>query len=120
MHAANELLRRVWYGADEQTVYFRFDLTRPLRTGEEIRVHCRSPRECVFAVGTGQMSLHFREGALNACLRAIVGETVEAAVSRSAILGKTGTAMDISITVAAESGTISFPRQGTLTLPLTA
>lgn len=120
MHAANELLRRVWYGADKQYVYFRFALTRPLRYGEEITVQCHSPRESVFTVSTGSMSLHIREGALNAELRAIVGETVEAAISRSAILGETGTAMDIKLIVAAESGTISFPRQGTLTLPFFA
>ena len=118
MHAANELLRRVWYGADDDCLYFRFDLTRPLRRGELITVHCRSPRECSFAVGVGSMTLRAEGDALDAELRAAAGEAVEAAVSRRIFTD--GAPPEFSITVAAETGAMTFPRFGAVALPLTA
>lgn len=117
MHAANELLCGVRYGADEKTVYFRFDLIRSLRPGEKITIRSIGTQESILTFGIGQMALNINGGELRAELRCAVAETAEIAASRDIFSGSDAI-MEIIVMVATESGTISFPHSGTIKLPL--
>ncbi|GAB1430190.1 glycoside hydrolase family 57 protein [Ignavibacteria bacterium] len=117
MHAANELLHRVRYGADEKTVFFRFEFARPLHTSEKITVQSRRTREAALTFGIGQMALNVSGGELRSELHCAIAEAAEVAVSRE-VFGEVSESLEIMIIIATETGTMTFPRSGTMKLPL--
>jgi len=127
MHRADDMERRIWFGADDASVYVRFDIHLPLEEGQGIRL---------VLAGNGRSAvLHFTQQsvALEAVtdehgrvsivgFAAAINETLEAAVPMSHFDG-TGRRLE-SIGIVCEiyehgHATERFPQQGEIICPLT-
>lgn len=126
MHRANDMERRVRFGADERTVYVRLDIPLPLEEGQGIRLMIvGNKRPVVLHFSPQSVALEAatdEQGRISVVgFAAAVAQTLEAAIPMEHFDG-TGMRLD-SIGIACEiyehgHPTERFPQQGEIQCPL--
>ncbi len=116
MHAANVLLRRIRYCNDDNFLYFRFELTRPIKKAEEIIVYCHKPMQYSFSIGMGKTHLHIDPTDQRIEFAAIIDGVAEASIAY--INNLTDLMPEFNFVVCVENEIVTYPRNGSVKLRL--
>lgn len=118
MHQVGELLGRVWYGFDEQNMYFRIDTVRSLRQGDRIELRFSSPAKFTASfqpngfIIEGDAMMSFYK------IRYASDEIIEFSLSReifnTMINNTPKSAIELSIKTISTDGELTYPRQGNI------
>ncbi len=125
MHRAEDLERRIWFGADTRMFYLRFDTPLPLEEGEGIRLTLTGQRSVVlqFTGSTVGMEASTDDRGRVALVgfSAAIGETLEAAIPLGHFSSEKTPVESIGLVCEIyEHGhpTERFPQQGEVLCPL--
>ncbi len=121
MHQVGEILDRLWYGSDEDNVYFRCDLLRKLEAENRIEIQFQSPKEFVIAISENSFEVSSESDLSIKKFSFSQKDIVEFAVSRKTFADETpaefkNLAIELTIKTKTTDAELIYPRQGCIEL----
>ena len=120
MHQVGEILVRFWYGADEESYYFRCDTTHKLKDGEFIEVQFIEPVNFSIIMRKSNFELRAYKNIVFNSLVFAEHDTVEFGISKSAFFPNPNAdnheKLELVMMTKTKEAEIFYPRQGSLSL----
>lgn len=125
MHHATDIFKRIWFGRDQEMLYFRCDINRPLLENEQIELYFIAPKQVAIKQSRTSLTIqtYFASGVPTTfpnCSFAY-DSVFELAVPQNFLfgtdkMGTTDNTLQIRIHVTSQTGTNIYPTQGSLEL----
>lgn len=120
MHKVGELIHRIWFGSDENYIYFRCDKTRKFETNDFILFSFKSPKKLDLTIRKYFFEINSKDGINIDHLSVAKNEIIEFSISKNTFfegfLSVNKPSISIVIQTKTEDGELFYPNQGTLDL----
>lgn len=120
MHKVGELIHRIWFGSDENYIYFRCDKTRKFETNDFILFSFKSPKKLDLTIRKYSFEINSKDGINIDHLSVAKNEIIEFSISKNTFfegfLSVNKPSISIVIQTKTEDGELFYPNQGTLDL----
>ncbi|MCX7737556.1 MAG: glycoside hydrolase family 57 protein [Candidatus Kapabacteria bacterium] len=120
MHKVGELIHRIWFGSDEDNIYFRCDKTRKFQPDDYILFSFKSPKEFDIYIRKNSFEIISGDGIKINQLSVAKDEIIEFSLSKNTFfegfLSVNKPMISIIIKTKTADGELFYPNQGTLDL----
>ena len=119
MHQVGELLSRIWYGFDDDNIFFRIDTIRALRIGDRIELGFILPKEFKAVFQLNGFMIESNSFLSFYKIRYASDEIIEFSLSKEMIFGSelkpdTSVSLEFNILTISSEGELVYPRQGNI------
>ncbi len=120
MHKVGELIHRIWFGSDENYIYFRCDKTRKFESDDFILFSFKSPKKIDLTIRKNSFEINSNDGIKINHLSVAKNEIIEFSISKNTFfegfLAVNKPLISIVIHTKTADGELFYPNQGTLDL----